>query len=654
MFSPFLLSILIPIVLSLAITPRVIHFAKKIGATDNPGDRKVHTTVMPRIGGLAIFLSSAISIIALFLLFPETFSVVFENKQSASVLIFSFVALFALGFRDDLKPLSPEIKFGVQLLLATLIYFAGFKISNITNPLGSGILDVGILDFPLTIIWIIGITNAFNLIDGLDGLAAGVAVIASFSIFIVSAMSGQVVSAILALTLAGSLIGFLRYNFNPAKIFLGDSGSLLIGFSLALLSIQSTAKISTGFALLFPILVLLLPITDTLVSMARRLLGSYLERNPDDTSRSLLRRLYGMFTPDKSHIHHRLLSLGLSHRNTVLVLYAVSIFFAFSAFLFIQIDTVARSVTIAIMLGVLLALCIKKLRYYEMAIFNNGLMIPFYEKWILNRLHFVRLADVCFITVSFFLSYLLLRSLNLDQVNLAQFENSILWILPLQLTTMWITGLYREKMSSIGLGNVLNIFASVVYAIGLTSVVFAIMEVLPLVAAIQFLVINFYFLLTFVLGFRITYQAMRFWYNRDKQTGKNVLIYGAGHNGVLILKNIMDLSNNNTKVIGFLDDNPALEGKRINGYPIFGGHWELEKNHLSKKIDSIYLCDEAIKSENLIRLQSTALQKGISVKKLILSLQEIGTEVQLNREVQSAIPDEAISLHSKENIIVPD
>lgn len=633
-------------------TPWVIRFAKKIGATDAPGDRKVHTTVMPRIGGLVIFLSAGISMIAIFLLFPSVYSIVSENNSTAAMLAFCFVSLFALGFWDDLKPLSPEVKFGVQLLLATIIYFAGFKISNITNPLGAGILDVGIIDFPLTIIWIVGITNAFNLIDGLDGLASGVAVIASLSIFMVSVMADQILTAIIALILAGTLIGFLRFNFNPAKIFLGDSGSLLLGFSLALLSIHSTAKITTGFALIFPILVLVLPITDTLVSMTRRLLGSFLERKSDGKARSMARRLYGMFVPDKSHIHHRLLSLGLSHRNTVLVLYFVSIFFAFSAFLFIQINTTARSVTIAIMLGILLGLCIKKLRYYEIAIFNNGLMMPFYEKWVLNRLSFVRLADVCFITASFFLSYLLLNSLDLVSLDLLNFESTILWILPLQLLVMWLTGLYREKMNPIGIGNFLNISASVAYAVGLTAVVFAILEVLPLVAAIQFLIVDFYFLLTFVLGFRMTYQVLRFWYNRDKPSENNVLIYGAGQNGITLLHSIINSADNNLKVVGFLDDDPALEGKMINGFPIFGGHWELAKNHLGKKVDSIYLCDENIKCENLKRLKTLARQKGITVKKLHLDFQEI--EIRTYKKSRRRKPEESVASYHNSNIVYPD
>ncbi len=326
MIPTFTIAFLLPLILSLLLTPLVIKFAKRIGATDSPGERKVHTTVMPRIGGLAVVLSAAGTILTLYILFPEFLPALLDGSYTTLIVGGCFFILFGLGFWDDLKPLSPEVKFGVQFILAGIIYFAGFQISNITNLLGSGVLDIGIFDLPITILWIVGVTNAFNLIDGLDGLASGVAVIACIAIFIITSLSGQIGAAIFSLIVAGALVGFLRYNFNPAKIFLGDSGSLTIGFALALLSIQSTAKITTGFAVLLPILILALPITDTLVSMTRRLIGSFLKKEPEEPTQSILRRLHGMFKPDKLHIHHRLLSLGFSHRGTVLVLYMVSIF----------------------------------------------------------------------------------------------------------------------------------------------------------------------------------------------------------------------------------------------------------------------------------------------------------------------------------------
>lgn len=619
----FSIAFLLPLLLSLLLTPKVIQFANRIGATDAPDERKVHTSVMPRIGGLAIFLSATGTILTLYLLFSESLPSVFDGSYTTLIVVFCFITLFGLGFRDDLKPLSPEVKFGVQFLLAVIIYFAGFKISNITNPLDTGVLEIGIFDLPITVLWIVGITNAFNLIDGLDGLASGVAVIACISIFIITSLSGQVEAAIFSLIIAGALIGFLRYNFNPAKIFLGDSGSLIIGFALAILSIQSAAKISTGFTLLLPILVLALPITDTLVSMIRRLIGSFLNKNPEVPSQSILHRLHGMFTPDKLHIHHRLLSLGFSHRNAVLLLYMVSAFFAFSAFLFSEIDSIQRSVTIVFALGLILILFIKKLRYHEMAVLNNGLIMRFYEKWMLKQSRWISFVDIFFIVLSFSMSYALVYLVHPAALVKPDFGFTLLLVLPLQFATLWMTGLYREKMNQLGIANALHMTASISTSVGLTGLMFLLMDMLAPMEAFQLLIFDFYFLLTLLIGHRIANQALSFLYNRDKKTGKHVLIYGTGENGSLILQKILNSSDQDLKIIGFLDDDPNLEGKLINGYPIIGSHWILSKTHRSQKIDFIYLCDQDIRCENLKRLRQITSQNNISIKKLNITLQEI-------------------------------
>jgi len=643
MIVPFIFSFLLPVALSLLMTPLVIKFANIIGATDLPGDRKVHSTEMPRIGGLAVFLSVLISILTVLLLFPELMRDLYEDRRITTTFFLCFIALFALGFRDDLKPLSPEVKFGVQVLLAAVIYFAGFKISNITNPLGEGMLNVEIIDFPLTLLWIVGITNAFNLIDGLDGLASGVATIACVSIFTVSAISGQMETAILALIIAGALVGFLRYNFNPAKIFLGDSGSLFIGFSLAMLSMQSTSKLATGFALLFPVLVLVLPITDTIVSMIRRLIGSFLDKTSESKTHSLLHRLHGMFIPDKSHIHHRLLSMGLSHRATVLALYLVSVFFAGGAFLFTQIDSVQTSMTITGILGFVFLACIKKLRYHEISILNNGLMMSFCEKWLLNRTALISVVDILFIMVSYSLSYTMVRMLDPASVAQLDFGKILIVVLTMKLITLWLTGLYREKVNQFGIGNVLHIGKSVAYSVGITAFVFSVMNVFTFIEAVQFLILDFYFLLTLILGFRMIYQALNFWFNRNKRSGENILIYGAGENGTMILHKIINSPDNNIKVLGFLDDDVRLEGKLVHGYPVFGGHWKLGKTHLKNQIGSIVICDENIKTENLKRLMDKAAKEGIAVKKLNVSFQQIETpkEKEISRQIISGITSDS-------------
>ena len=619
----FISSFLIPVILALAATPFVIKLALKIGATDQPGGRKIHKKQTPRLGGLAVFLSVILSTGIIFIIFPELFEGIQPYKTRIAVIIFSLFSIFLLGFWDDLKSLNPGIKFGVQFIVAALVYFAGFKISNITNPLDVGLLNVGMLDFPLTLFWIVGITNAFNLIDGLDGLSSGVATIACITIFSVSALSGEIWAAILALILAGSLMGFLRYNFRPATIFLGDSGSLFIGFSLALLSIQSTTKISTGFAILFPMLVLGLPITDTIISMLRRFLSYYLPEKSTNKPTPVTHRIRGMFLPDKSHIHHQLLSLGLTHRNTVLLLYAVSAFFAAAAIMLVRVESFGMAIALMLLLSIALLIGIKKLRYREISIFNNGMIIPVYKQWILNKNIFLSLLDMSFITISFGLSYLFIQTSESPSVYSPAGNMITVAILSIQLFTFWITGLYRETIRQMGIGNALHITTSVGYAVLGSALALLAMDILPPGNVLKLLVLDFYFLLTFTLGFRIAYQALSYWFHRDKPTGENVLIYGANENGSMILHKIHNSERTNFKVLGFLDDNPELEGKMMNGYPILGTHWKVAKVHQSHGIDNILICQKSIKPENFIRLKSIAKKKGIHIKRLQIKLKPV-------------------------------
>lgn len=638
---------MLPLVLTLLITPWVIKFAHKIGAVDLPSERKVHTSIKPRLGGLAIFSSIFISCLAIFYLFPDQFQGILSYKREILIITGCITSIFLLGFWDDISPLNPSVKFLVQFIIASFIYFVGFKISNVTNPLAVGMLNVEVIDFPLTLLWIVGVTNAYNLIDGLDGLASGVAMIACLSIFVVSLLAGSLWVAIIALIIAGSLAGFLRYNFNPAKIFLGDSGSLLIGFSLSILSIQSATKITTGFSLLFPMLVLILPITDTLISMTRRFIGSYLPGDFGDEKQSFARKIYKMFTPDRAHIHHQLISLGLTHRSTVLLLYVVSAFFAVSAISFSQIANVEKSIVIALFMGFVFYHCIKNLRYHEIAILNNGLMVPIYERWILNRTIFLSLIDTCFIAISYGLSYSLIQSINADYAEPLGFQKMIMILLPAQLLAFWLTGLYRENIQQLGIGNVLRITASVAYAVIGSLFVLLLIHPAPLPLT-QILIVDFYFLLTFTLGIRIAYQVLRYLFERYKKTGEKVLIYGANDEGTMILHKINNSHGSSVRIAGFLDDDRELEGQFIYGYPILGGHWKLNKLLQKHSIDSIFICEQTLKPENYNRLRRIANANEVKLKRLDIRFENVSSFSDLYTQKTEAVNGKHLHLQVKE------
>src|SRR5262249_528005 len=275
-------------------------------------DSDLHPVSPPRIGGMAVYLSFFITIgVALW---ASHYFLVLTPALSQSSLLTIFLPatlIFALGLYDDLRSVGPYTKFAIQAFSASILFAGGLRIDRL--PVLFGARHFGWeLGLPLTILWVIGITNAFNLIDGLDGLAAGSALFSTLVVFVVG-IAGQLrFVPLLTIALAGSILGFLRFNFNPASIFLGDCGSQFIGFILSALALKgSTQKAPTAIAVAIPVVSFGLPILETALSVLRRLISG----RP-------------LFTADREHIHHKLLQRGLSHRQVVIVLYAVSALFA--------------------------------------------------------------------------------------------------------------------------------------------------------------------------------------------------------------------------------------------------------------------------------------------------------------------------------------
>ncbi len=302
------LSLLCAFLVALAATPLVRRLALAYGLVDSPSVRKVHRRPVPRIGGVALFLAVVAGILPLFLFsrHPE----VVRGADLAKIVTFlgCGAAIFLLGLWDDVKGLRASTKFFAQVLLALLVTIQGVRIQTLTLPgILSNPLDFGFLAWPLTILWIVGITNAVNLIDGLDGLAAGISGVACAAIGFLAVSQGHYLMGSIAAALFGAVLGFLVFNFNPARIFMGDSGSLFLGFMLGAGSVLFTGKSATMVGLALPLLALGIPIFDTLFCMLRR----FLERR-------------SIFSPDRSHIHHRLLDMGFTHRKVVLILYGVT------------------------------------------------------------------------------------------------------------------------------------------------------------------------------------------------------------------------------------------------------------------------------------------------------------------------------------------
>jgi UDP-GlcNAc:undecaprenyl-phosphate GlcNAc-1-phosphate transferase len=333
---------------SLIITPLIRRLCERFKLLDVPADgRRVHTIAIPRLGGVAIYLSLLLALSSLLLVSNVlTETLAFYRPVLFKVLIPSSLVLL-LGIYDDLRGTNAAVKFLGLGLIASLFYAIGGRIEALAIPFAGMVYLPPVIGFLLTVFWLVAISNAFNLIDGMDGLASGAALFSSIVILVVALSGGHSVMIVVTIVLCGALAGFLRYNFNPASIFLGDSGALFVGFLLASLSLLGAQKATTAIAVITPVLAFGLPVVDTTVTMARRLIG----RRP-------------IFQGDGEHIHHMLLARGWSQRRVVLILYSVCAVFGLLA----AISTKTSSPVTGFVLFVIAAVVIVAvghLRYHE-------------------------------------------------------------------------------------------------------------------------------------------------------------------------------------------------------------------------------------------------------------------------------------------------
>lgn len=327
MWGDIAITFLLAFITAYVVTPYTIRLARKVKAVDMPKDaRKIHKKVMPRLGGLAIIVGFIVSTIYLIVISSLEKSIdIFYNDDYIKLIGFciGIVVLEIFCYRDDVKGIKPIVKLIGQLLAAIIVVESGVVINQIdlfsveTVALNETVWKI------ITVIWIIVITNAINLIDGLDGLSTGVSLISSICLMIIFILNGSsLISVILATALAGSLLGFLPFNFNPAKTFMGDTGSNFIGFTLAVISIMGVAKTYTVVVVAAPILVLALPIFDTSFAIVRRIIKE--------------KSLKAVFKADRGHLHHKLIDRGYTQKEAVFILYGISATFGLFAIILLE------------------------------------------------------------------------------------------------------------------------------------------------------------------------------------------------------------------------------------------------------------------------------------------------------------------------------
>ena len=354
MWGDIAIAFLLAFITAFVITPYTIKLAKKVGAIDMPNDRRVNKKPIPRIGGIAIIVGFVVSVIFLVISMKLENKLLFkDSNQYLEKLVGFFVGIVILGtmaYIDDIKSLKPWQKLLAQIISATVLYIFEVRIDTINeiaiHPIFSYILTVG---------WIVGITNAVNLIDGLDGLSSGTTLISCIFLLIIFATNGSsMISVILITALAGAITGFLPFNANPAKTFMGDVGSQFLGFSLAVISMFGIAKTVTLVVLIAPVLVLGLPIFDTLFAIIRRIKKG--------------KSLKAVFQPDKGHLHHRLIARGYTQKQAVIILYAITAALGMFAIIFVY-DGIFKA--LAFMFVVAIMLWIGRA---ELSRYNNDLL----------------------------------------------------------------------------------------------------------------------------------------------------------------------------------------------------------------------------------------------------------------------------------------
>ena len=349
MWGDIVIAFLLAFITAFMMTPYSIKVAKKVGAVDVPKDnRRVHHKPMPKLGGIAVISGFIVSLVYLLITLsiedPNKLSL-FGEEQYGYKLIGVLIGIIILGitcFIDDVKNIKPIVKLTGQLLAAIVVVYFGLRIEDINLPFLKTAQMHETFYIILTILWIVGITNAINLMDGLDGLSSGISLISCISLLMIFALNDSPLIAILMITaLAGALTGFIPYNFNPAKTFIGDTGSNFLGFILSIVSILGIAKTYTAIVIVLPVIVLGLPIVDTLGAIIRRVKKG--------------KSIKAIFQADKGHLHHKILSQGFSQKQAVYILYGISA--TFGMFAVILFDSgIWKALSFALMIIAMIAL----------------------------------------------------------------------------------------------------------------------------------------------------------------------------------------------------------------------------------------------------------------------------------------------------------
>lgn len=586
------------IVFAAALTYAVREIAGRTGFVAKPKSDRWHKRPTAMMGGVAIFLTT---VVAYGLFVPKT--------TESMIVIAASSFLFFVGLMDDVLNIKPYQKLFGQLIGATVVVGLGPKLP---------ITGYELVDIWITVFWLIGITNAINLLDNMDGLAAGISVIAAGSLAVGFGLNGQADELLIVSIFIGALLGFLVFNFNPASIFMGDCGSMFVGFLLAssVLMGQAGGRSRGIFSILaVPILILFVPIFDTtLVTVLRKLWGRKASQGGRD------------------HTSHRLVALGLSERAAVLMIYAFAICAGLLSLLVSRLDTVQSLALIGIFTAALtiIGVYLSKVKVYEereedLAAQNNA-VFAFLINVSYKRRIFEIFLDAFLITFSYYAAYVLLFGAFENTGNWDLFLKTVPLLVVLKLFAFLAAGVYRGLWKYTSVGDLITFTKGV-----LAGSVLSVVAVLLLFRFQNFsravFVLDGIILLLTLVGSRMAFRLIREILPHAVATGgTRVLIYGAGDGGEMVLRELRNNSGWNYQPVGFIDDDPHKKGKVINGLQVFDANGSLIDICRDKSIQEILISSEKISSQALNKLREICRNEDIALKRARMKIDPVDFE----------------------------
>ena len=547
-------------ILSVSIIPFIIRFSHRYGYIAKPKEDRWHKKPTALLGGVGIFLSF---IIPALIFIPL-------NKLTVGVFL-CITAIFGLGLYDDLREVRPYTKFILQIIVTIIVILFGVKIK---------IIPFAYIAIPLTVFWVVGITNALNILDNMDGLSCGISFVASICIFIYATQNRLHLVALYSSILSGTTLGFLIFNFNPAKIFMGDCGSLFLGFLLSIATILGTWHEATNllFVIIVPLFILVIPIFDTtLVTFYRKKHGQFISQG------------------GKDHSSHRLVFLGLSEKKAVLILMGISLFFGISIISFSRLDFFTTLILFSILLVCLLFF----------GIFLGGIRVyaekakkPFQRKSLINSVVLYKkqilqiLVDIVLINIAYVSSYLLKFEGILSDYNLGLIETTLPILILVKISLFGVFGLYKGEWRYIGINDMIQVFKSV--SLGTVLCVAIIFTLYRSEEYSRAVFVNDYVLtLMMIGGVRVFIRVFREHFSAavDESGKLPILIVGAGDGGELLLREIKNNPRINFKPIGFIDDDIRKKKRVIHGLKVLGTRDDMssiiKENGIKKVLVSI-------------------------------------------------------------------